>query len=274
MGWYVNIPDFEGPLASFAEGVQEGIAVLDSVRAVLNTDCGLADDAKYALWGYSGGSLASEWATELQAQYAPELEFAGAALGGLVSSVADIYQAVTGTRWAGLIPETLLGVTSQYPEAHQYLLSQLKTSGTYNKTGFLAVKEIDISEAFELFAGQDIFKYFKNGENVLKAPAIQAVLDQETYMGYHGVPKMPLYIYKAIADEITDIQGTDELVDRYCAIGVNILYERNSIGGHLAEETNGDSSALEWLAQVLSGTYQHDGCTIRNVAINVIDSPL
>jgi hypothetical protein len=79
--WWVNVPDFEGPLASFGLGVQEGHATLDSVRAALEfTELGV--DANYALWGYSGGSLASEWAAELQGTYAPELQFAGAALGG------------------------------------------------------------------------------------------------------------------------------------------------------------------------------------------------
>ena len=32
-GWYVNVPDFEGPLASFTLGVQAGHATLDSIRA-------------------------------------------------------------------------------------------------------------------------------------------------------------------------------------------------------------------------------------------------
>ena len=274
MGWYVNIPDFEGPKASFGASVQEGHAVIDSIRAVLHPDFGLAEDARYAMWGYSGGSIASEWAAELQVQYAPELRFAGAALGGLVSNTSSVFPAVTGTRWAGLFPEALLGITSQYPEAYKYLLSQLKPSGPYNKTAFLAAKDMSIEEAFITFADQDIFRYFKNREAFFNAPVIQNMLDREAYMGYHGVPQMPLFIYKAIADEITNIDTTDVLVQRYCNVGANILYERNKVGGHLAEETNGDKRALEWLSKVLDGSYQHAGCTIKNVAINVTDSPL
>lgn len=38
---------------------------VDSVRAVLSSGFGLASDARLALWGYSGGSLASEWAAEV-----------------------------------------------------------------------------------------------------------------------------------------------------------------------------------------------------------------
>jgi len=59
-GWWVNVPDFEGPLASFGAGVQEGHATLDSVRAVLSAGLGVDMDSRYAMWGYSGGSLASE----------------------------------------------------------------------------------------------------------------------------------------------------------------------------------------------------------------------
>ncbi|KAG9963830.1 secretory lipase, partial [Aureobasidium melanogenum] len=76
-GVYVVSPDYEGLDGHYTEGIIAGHATLDSVRAAFNTAdvTGLSTSAKYAAWGYSGGSLASEWAAELQAQYAPELEF-------------------------------------------------------------------------------------------------------------------------------------------------------------------------------------------------------
>jgi Secretory lipase len=60
LGWYVNVPNFEGPLASFTLGVQEVYAVLDSVHAALHSNIGLNETTRYALWGYSGGRFASE----------------------------------------------------------------------------------------------------------------------------------------------------------------------------------------------------------------------
>lgn len=74
-GWFVNVPDYEGPLASFTAGVQSGHATIDSIRAAFNANetLGLDVDARYALWGYSGGALASEWAAEMAVQYAPEV---------------------------------------------------------------------------------------------------------------------------------------------------------------------------------------------------------
>jgi hypothetical protein len=75
-GWIVNSPDWEGPNSTFIEGFQAGQATLDSVRAVLSSGktTGVKSDAKVQMWGYSGGALASEWAMELQASYAPELK--------------------------------------------------------------------------------------------------------------------------------------------------------------------------------------------------------
>lgn len=107
-GWSVNLPDYEGPLASFTAGVLSGHATLDSVRAVFNANrllgWGLAQDARYAMWGYSGGALASEWAAELQVQYAPEMRFSGAALGGLTPNVTSVLYSINGQISVGLAP--------------------------------------------------------------------------------------------------------------------------------------------------------------------------
>lgn len=271
LGWFVNVPDFEGPLASFAAGVQEGHAVLDSVRAVLSAGLGVSHGSRYAMWGYSGGSIASEWAAELQVQYAPELNFAGIAIGGLVPNVTSALSAASGGLFAGLFPAGLLGITRQYPEVYGYVISKLKTTGPYNKTTLLSVKNMDFNEEFAFFQNQDIFQYFIDGESDLQTPILQKVFDNDGYMGYHGVPQMPMFVYKAIADEISVVGDTDKLVDRYCGVGANILYQRNEVGGHLAEYTNGVERVFEWLGSVLDGTYvekyESVGCTVQNVSV-------
>jgi hypothetical protein len=55
VGWFVNLPNYEGPLASFSAGVLSGNATIDSLRAVLSRSFVLKSNAKYALWAYSGG---------------------------------------------------------------------------------------------------------------------------------------------------------------------------------------------------------------------------
>ncbi len=54
-GWFLNVPDYEGPLASFTAGVQSGHATIDSVRAVLlRSKFGIADDASVCYVGILG----------------------------------------------------------------------------------------------------------------------------------------------------------------------------------------------------------------------------
>lgn len=272
-GWYVNVPDFEGPSASFGLGVQEGHAVIDSIRAVLasNSSLGLSqNDTKIALWGYSGGSIASEWAAELQIQYAPELNISGVALGGVVPNVTSTISSIDGTPGAGLIPPLLISITNQDPEAYSDLVDSLKTSGPYNDTGFLATKNYSYFQSFAAYLNQSVIAdYFVDGASVLEIPAVRRVLDNNAYMGYHGVPSMPMYVYKAVHDEYSVVEDTDALIARFCGIGANILYQRNVVGNHIDEETNGDQDAIDWLQSVFDGTLNQQGCTIQNVTIAV-----
>ena len=264
-GWYVNIPDFEGPLASFGDGLTAGHATLDSIRGALNAGFGMDKTrTRIGLWGFSGGAVASGWAAELQAHYVPELTFSGAVLGALPPNLMGIGK-LSGTRWAGLIPQLLLGITAQHHSAYECLLSHLKAT---HRTAFLATHHYDIAKAFECFAGQDVFEYFSNGSEILQHPLIRKVLVRGCCMGYHGVPDMPLFIHKAIPDEITPIEDTDELVEKWRYVGVNVFYERNTVGDHLAESVNGKTRAVEWLRVVLDGTYSHEGCTVKDVTVS------
>lgn len=270
-GWYINIPDHEGPLASFGLGIQEGHATLDSVRATLNSNILPKHiPTKYAMWGYSGGSIASTWAAELQEQYAPELQFDGMAIGGMVPNITKGLQ-LSGTPYAGLLPAIFLGITSQDAAAREYLVSRLKSNGTYNATGFLASLEFDINTSFAVFAGQDIGEYFVGGLQDLRAPVLERIAMSNMWQGYHGVPQMPVFAYKAIQDEFSPVSDSDELVERWCGIGVDVRYERNSVGAHISEIANGRLRALDWLKTVFDGTMEKTGCDVRNVSVALVD---
>lgn len=61
-----------------------------------------------------------------------------------------------------------------------------------------------------------------------------------------------------------------------CAVGANILYQRNTVGAHSSEAVNGRPSALAWLSSVLGGTYAEDypasGCTTEIVTIDLTNT--
>lgn len=117
-----------------------------------------------------------------------------------------------------------------------------------------------------------MYMYFVDGQSVLNGAQVSAVITADGAMGYHGVPQMPVYAYKAINDQISAVADTDSLVDQYCAAGANILYERNTVGSHSQEARAGDAAATAFLDAVLTGTYAEryntTGCTIRDVTVN------
>jgi hypothetical protein len=281
-GLFISVPDYEGPLAAFTAGIISGYATLDSIRAVLSIGLGLntTNSPRVALWGYSGGALASEWASELAVQYAPDLwsgPIIGAALGAPPVNITTLMRSVNGTATSGLIPNTLLGLTSQYPDVRKYLVSKLNNNGQYNKTGFLAAEGFTVNESGTAFAGIDINKFFQNDTDILNDPKLLALINREGVMGYYGVPRWPLFIYQAIPDEVTKISDTDALVKRYCAVGANILYERNSVGSHFEESTNSYGAAVQWLSDLFNGqyaTHKTENCATRDVTRNSTSSAL
>ncbi|ETS81434.1 hypothetical protein PFICI_06436 [Pestalotiopsis fici W106-1] len=270
-GYYVTVPDYEGPLASFTAGVISGQATLDALRASVSSDQGLPGiaNAKNTLWGYSGGALASEWAAELQETYAPELEVSGVAIGGLTPDVFNVFNTVTKTYSAGLIPPGVVGLVSQFPDAQDFVFGRLKTTGKYTKDKFLSVQNLTLDREAPMFAFENIYDYFVGGIAVFLDPRVQAVIESDGLMGYHGVPRAPLYVYKAIRDEVSPIADTDALVDKYCAAGAEITYERNTLTTHKDEQDAESTRAFAFLQSVLDGSYvpPAGGCVIRNVTI-------
>lgn len=127
LGWWVFTTDYEGLKAEYTTGLQSGHAVLDSTRAVSSEgpSVGLSHSPYYALWGYSGGSLASMWAAELQPSYAPELNFAGIAVGGATPNVSSVLQTINKGPHAGLAFSGLYGQAKAFPNLTDWLNANL-----------------------------------------------------------------------------------------------------------------------------------------------------
>lgn len=175
----------------------------------------------------------------------------------------------------------IIGLASQWPSVQAYVFSKLvnDTASAYTASNFLAAESMTLSETESTYAFQDITKYFVDGLKDITGPVVQAVINSDGIMGLSGGwPRMPVYAYKAVADEISTVSDTDALVEKYCGLGANILYQRNLIGGHSAEEANGDAAATAFLDAVLTGNYAESynttGCTIQNVTQGDDVSPL
>lgn len=268
-GWMVNTPDYLGPSSAFGSSVQAGHATLDSIRTVLNLgNVTGSSEISAAMWGYSGGSIATGAAAELQPSYAPELEIPGTVLGGLVDDLSADLDLINKSPIAGTLIAFLLGVTAQFPEARAYLESKLVED---TKEEFMSVLDINVADAVKAFAGRDIYAYFKSGAADLRAPILTELYASQTRLGWRGVPRMPIFVYKAIGDQLCPIDQTDATMKRWCESGAEISYERNTVGEHISEIENGKPRAMRWLWSVFDETYQPvvEGCTSTDVSVDV-----
>ncbi len=273
-GWFVTVPDYEGPLGSFIEGPQSGHAVIDAVRASASLRQIIGTrDVQSAICGYSGGGFATAWAAELQPHYAPELKLSGATVGGLPANLDELFSNINKSPFAGLLFSAMVGVVSQFPEVNASLADSLKTSGPFNATGFFSAKTRDFVGNFVQYENQDLFAYFINDQSPLDIPSLNDLLQHQAVLGNNGVPRIPYFAFSAIPDHIAGIVGVDALVDKYCAEGATILFQRNTVGGHISEITNGGDRVFEFLESVFTGNFALDGCKVENVTVAIVTTP-
>ena len=266
-GWIVISPDHEGPHATFLGNVLAGRATLDGIRAVINSadKTGISAKPTVALWGYSGGSVATAWAAELHGSYAPELNIVGAALGGTVPNIANVVTSVDGTFATGLLASGIMGLANQYPVARDavenHVLPQFKS--VFARAGAQCLAADLASFPFKRIA--DMF----DKPGFLQSKPILDMLG-ENALG-KAVPRAPIFIYKSILDEISPVKDTDDMVDFYCKNGGSVRYDRDLLSNHEISGVSGVGKAMVWLKQAMEGTLQQKGCTTTSVLTSLWD---
>ncbi|PMD40904.1 LIP-domain-containing protein [Hyaloscypha variabilis F] len=270
-GWIVNVPDWEGPNSTFIAGIQAGQATLDSVRAALASGdiTGVSSKAQVQMWGYSGGALASEFAAELQANYAPEINFVGTAIGGTTPNITNVYNTINNGLFAGLNTAGILSLAKAYPDFNTYLQSVLVPS---KAAAFDAANERCFYADVVDYAYQNIDTYFTNGAAFFNDSVVVSILTSGATMGLHGTPSMPLLVYKAVADEISPIADTDALVAKLCSQGTKITYIRDYFGEHFIQAATSVGAVIDFFKDNFNGVSPTE-CTTQDVYLDALLDP-
>ncbi|EFX06646.1 lipase 2 [Grosmannia clavigera kw1407] len=268
-GWVVILPDHEGPVGAYLANLLSGHATLDGIRAALASTAftGIQSSARVGLWGYSGGSLASAWAAELQPAYAPELatSIVGVALGGTVPNISNVITTIDRTPFAGLLPVGIMGISRQYPLVQQIVDTRILPQ---YRAKFARVRDnCFVNEMLDFLLDTHITAMVDD-PSVFTSPAVMAILN-ENALGSH-VPTIPLYVYKSRRDEVSPIADTDDLVSKYCAGGASVHYTRDLVSEHATLAVLGAPRALGWLINALDGNRQ-TGCKTRTTMSSMLD---
>jgi hypothetical protein len=252
-GWAVAAPDYEGPRSEFLGGNIEGQGVLDGIRAAKRFGpAGISDRAPIALWGYSGGALASTLAAQLQPAYAPDVKLAGIALGGAVGDLKTSLDAFDTLGAGGAVVVGFIGLSRANADLNleQYLNAEGKQAVAASQNDCLVDAILRVpGKTSASFASPDF----------LDGPLLTNLLRENSPLGRPGTPSAPVYDYHAIQDELAPIGPDRDLMARYCADGVTVQHVE-APGEHLSEVALGSPGALSFLADRFAGVPPTNTC--------------
>ena len=243
-GWVVSVPDHEGRDGMWGTPQEPGHRVLDGLRATLSFDrFGLAADSKVGLWGYSGGGLASAWAAEMYAEYAPELNIVGAVLGSPVGNLGNTFLRLNGTRYAGLPALVISALAKTYPGLGRVVEEHATPDG-----------RATLQRLERMTTLQAVVRMFKADMDDLVRPPLEQVLGmpevQEVFEAIRlgrTAPTPPLLIVQAVHDSIIDVEDIDELAQLYTDGGSPVTYHRDKFSEHMLLHPMSAPMTLRWL---------------------------
>lgn len=266
-GYTIVIPDTQGQKANFAAGPEYGFNTLDSIRATLNSPAiGLSSTAKFAMMGYSGGAIASEWAAELAPTYAPDINknIIGAAIGGVLVHPDHNLGYVEGTPiWGGIAPMALIGVGRSYDlDLPQYLSDKGMT--IYNKMQKASI--INVLGQYPNTYWKDIVKPEYADRTKLQAYVVSV---NKLIMGTGGTPTIPMFIGQGTGGELEGTPASATwgkgdgvmiagdvrtLARQYCAKGVKIQYKEYALS-HFTSMVSWLPQATLWINDRFGGLF-------------------
>ena len=238
ISWYlahgdiVTVPDFEGTGLHWMAGRESGYGALDAMRAT-ESFLGLGADTKVGLSGYSGGSVAANWASELAPAYAPEVNIVGVAEGGIPANYVNHFAYIDGTNeYSAAIPGELLGLSRAYGvDLTQYLTD-------YGREVVDRIGKGCIASMFGTTPGLTIKDIMQPGyEDLAHVEPFATMLRDQTMGTAATHPKGPLLMAIGRVDGYGDgamiARDVKALARHYCSQGVAVNYREYQKASHI-----------------------------------------
>jgi hypothetical protein len=265
VSWYlahgniVTVPDFEGTGLHWMAGRESGHGALDAIRAT-ESYLGIGSDTPVGLSGYSGGSVAANWANELAPIYAPELNIVGVAEGGIPVNYFNHFAYIEGTDvYSAAIPGELIGLSRAYGvDLTDYLTP-------YGKEVVEQESEACIVSMFGRFPGLTVENIMlPDYRDLARAEPFATMLRDQTMGTIGSRPMAPILMAVGNADGTGDgamvAADVRALASQYCEQGVPVLYQEYEGADHLAAAALFEPQTGPYLQARLSGLPPVSNC--------------
>ncbi|HEV7422328.1 MAG TPA: alpha/beta fold hydrolase [Mycobacterium sp.] len=243
-GWAVSIPDHEGTDGTWGAPREPGYHILDGLRAALDFErLDLSPEAPIGLWGYSGGGLATAWAAEMYADYAPELNVVGAVLGSPVADLGHAFRRLNGSFYAGLPAMVVAALSQVYPDLDRIIAEHATPEG---KKTLQRIEKMTTAHAVLRMIRTDMDDLVDWPlQQILDTPEVQHVF--ESIKLGTTAPTPPVLIVQAVHDRIVSVDDIDELSEIYSSGGAHVTYHRDVFGEHMLLHPLSAPMTLRWL---------------------------
>jgi hypothetical protein len=254
----VVVPDYEGVNLDWGAGQESGYSTLDGIRAA-ESSLQLPASTPVGMVGYSGGSIATEFASELAPTYSPSLNVVGAAEGGVPVDFAHNLRYINGSQgWSGVIPAVLVGVG----RAFKIPIAQYESA--YGRKIAAQVSDKCINDFFGNYPGLKVEQLVRPAyANFLAVPLFARITNQ-LIMSTAGTPKAPLFIGVGNADGTGDgvmvANDVEALAYTYCQRGASVQFNEYKGDDHTGAAIPFEAGALTFLTQLLNGGSVANGC--------------
>jgi hypothetical protein len=256
-GYTVVMADYEGEDAAYGVGQLSGYETLDAIRAAEKW-LGVPEiSTPVGMLGYSGGAVATEFASELAPAYAPHLNIVGVAEGGIP---VDLFHELAyidhpGSSWTGQIPSYLDGLARGF---------DIRDFGKYFTPRGLAAANADQTQCSGTFTGLTTEHLFKpRYQDIEKIPVLVRIFDR-LMMSRTGTPRGPLFIGNGLSDSIGDgvtvTKDVQELAYTYCRRGVPVEFHIYHGLNHSRAGAPFFEQAQAFLAKRFADLPVHNGC--------------
>jgi hypothetical protein len=258
-GFTVTVPDYEGTNLDWGAGQESGYGTLDAIRATENY-LRVSSSTKVGMVGYSGGSIATEWASELAPSYAPALHIIGAAEGGVPVDFAHNLTYINGDDdWSGVIPAVLVSLGRAFGvNISQYL-------SAYGQQVTSQVSGECIASFASSYPGLTVQQLLlPQYSNPFQIPALVTILNHLIMGTSGGTPAEPLLLGVGDSDGTGDgimIDGDVEaLAHEYCQRGVPVTFTVYPGLPHSDAAVPFEAQALTFLEGQFNGSPAPNGC--------------
>ena len=274
-GYDVIIPDTEGQTANFGAGPEYGTTTLDSIRAATRAEeTGLGESTRVGLIGYSGGSIATNWAAALAPTHAPEVNrrLVGFTEGGVLVAPAHNLRYVSGSlAWSGVAAMAIAGAARAYDIDMSPYLSP------YGARVLDELQDASIVDVLGRYPGLTWAKLVKpeHARPNTVLPFVEAA--NRVNLGTAPTPTIPAFIAQGNngltqgtfpgppgigpGDGVMVSGDVRALARQYCATGnTSVAYVQHDLLDHVGAALVWAPAALSWLDDRFAGRTPPSSC--------------